>query len=406
MIGVDPHKGSHTAVAIDGSERQLGRLRVRASAAQAGKLVQWAAAWPDRCWAVEGAGGLGHLLAQQLVAAGERVLDIQPKLGSRVRLLSSGSANKNDPNDALSVAVAGLRSPRRREVRADGPATALKLWAKRHRDLARLRAQAACRLHALLCGLVPGGVADEITPAQADRLLAGIEPAGPAGLARHQLAAEHLADLRHLDAQLRATRARLADAVRACGTSLTEIFGVGPVIAALVIGDVEDIARFPTRDAFASYNGTAPIEVSSGNRVIHRLSQRGNRRLNHAIHMAAVTQIRHPHSDGRAYYDKKTAEGKTPKEALRCLKRRISNAIWAGLRADARQAVKASAAGPGGQPGDDSASSAAGSHPARQLFGPATPGPAPQPTTRQPPAEAVPPGSPGRPGPRCQGRLT
>jgi transposase len=378
MIGVDPHKGSHTAVAIDGSERQLGRLRVQASASQAGRLVEWAAAWPDRAWAVEGAGGLGHLLAQQLVAAGERVLDIQPKLGSRVRLLSSGRANKNDPNDALSVAVAGLRSPRRREVRADGPATALKLWAKRHRDLARLRNQAACRLHSLLASLAPGGIADEITPAQAERLLAGTVPSGPAAQARHQLAAEHVADLRHLDAQLRATRARLADAVTACGTSLTEVFGIGPVIAALVIGDVEDITRFATRDAFAAYNGTAPIEVSSGNRVIHRLSQRGNRRMNHAIHMAAVTQIRHRHSDGRAYYDKKIAEGKTGKEALRCLKRRISNTIWAHLRADARHAAPAHEAGPGGQPGNDSASSAAGSHPERQLFGSATPEPGSQ----------------------------
>jgi transposase len=318
------------------------------------------------------------------------VLDIQPKLGSRVRLLSSGRANKNDPNDALSVAVAGLRSPRRREVRADGPATALKLWAKRHRDLARLRNQAACRLHSLLCSLVPGGIADEITPAQAERLLAGIEPTGAAALARHQLAAEHLADLRHLDAQLRQTRARLAEAIRACGTSLTEVFGIGPVIAALVIGDVEDVARFASRDAFAACNGTAPIEVSSGSRVIHRLSQRGNRRLNHAIHMAAVTQIRHRHSEGRGYYDKKIAEGKTPKEALRCLKRRISNTIYARLRADARHG--GAAAGPGGQPGNDSASSAAGSHPARRLFGPATPEPSPQPrprpATRRTPAPA------------------
>jgi transposase len=117
--------------------------------------------------------------------------------------------------------------------------------------------------------------------------------------------------------------------------------------------------------------------VSSGSRVIHRLSQRGNRRLNHAIHMAAVTQIRHRHSEGRGYYDKKIAEGKTPKEALRCLKRRISNTIYARLRADARPG--GAAAGPGGQPGNDSASSAAGSHPARRLFGPATPEPSPQP---------------------------
>jgi transposase len=130
--------------------------------------------------------------------------------------------------------------------------------------------------------------------------------------------------------------------------------------------------------------------VSSGSRVIHRLSQRGNRRLNHAIHMAAVTQIRHRHSEGRGYYDKKIAEGKTPKEALRCLKRRISNTIYARLRADAHPG--GAAAGPGGQPGNDSASSAAGSHPARRLFGPATPEPSPQPrprpATRRTPAPA------------------
>ena len=115
--------------------------------------------------------------------------------------------------------------------------------------------------------------------------------------------------------------------------------------------------------------------MSSGNRKIHRLSLRGNRRVNHAIHMAAITQIRHRHSEGRAYYDKKLAEGKTRKEALRCLKRRISDAIFARLRIDARQAVVSPAKGPGGHPGNDSASSAASSHPVCQLFGQATPGP-------------------------------
>jgi transposase len=346
--------------------------------------VTWAAAWPERTWAVEGAGGLGHLLAQELAAAGERVLDVQPKLGSRVRLLSSGSANKNDPNDALSVAVAALRSPRPRAVRAEDHTAALKLWARRHRDLARLRNQTACRLHALLASLVPGGITAEITPVQATAMLAAHQPATPAARARHQLAADHVADMRHLDAQLRDTRRQLITAVRDSGTSLTAIFGVGPVIAATVIGDTEDITRFPTRDKFASWTGTAPIEASSGRRVVHRLSLRGNRRLNHAIHMAAVTQIRHHHSDGRRYYDKKLAEGRTPKEALRSLKRRISNAIYAALRADARQAEATAPAGPGGQPGNDTASSAAGSHPARQLFGPATPEPSPQPTSPNP----------------------
>jgi transposase len=134
------------------------------------------------------------------------------------------------------------------------------------------------------------------------------------------------------------------------------------------------VSRFPSRSHFAACNGTAPVEVSSGGRKVYR-PLRGNRRLNHAIHMAAITQIRHKHSPGRAYYEKKLAEGKTHKEALRCLKRRISDAIYARLRADARQPAAPCAKDPGGQPGDDSDSSAAGSHPEHRLFGQATPGP-------------------------------
>ena len=176
MIGVDPHKGSHTAVAIGAAEEPLGELRVRASAAQAERLVAWAAAWPERTWAVEGAGGLGHLLAQQLVAAGERVLDVQPKLGARVRLLAAGDTNKNDPNDARSVAVAALRSTARREVRPDDHTAVLKVWSKRHRDLGRTRTQVACRLHAVLCELIPGGVSKRLTAAHAAGLLQAITP--------------------------------------------------------------------------------------------------------------------------------------------------------------------------------------------------------------------------------------
>ena len=160
---------------------------------------------------------------------------------------------------------------------------------------------------------------------------------------------------------MRDTKKKLTAAVQASGTTTTEIFGVGPVIAATVIGCVTDVSRFASRDHFAAYNGTAPIEVSSGSRKIYRLSRRGNRRLNHAIHMAAITQIRYRHSDGRAYYDRKLAEGKTHKEALRSLKRRISNAIFARLQADARRAAAAARTeGPGGQPGNDSVASAAG----------------------------------------------
>ena len=339
MIGVDPHKGSHTAVAISAAEEPLGELRVRASAGQAERLLAWAASWPLRTRAIEGAGGLGHLLAQQLLAAGEQVVDVQPKLGARVRLLASGDINKNDPNDARSVAIAALRSPARRQVQSDDHAAVLKVWAKRHRDLGRSRTQVVCRLHAVLCELVPGGVSKAITAGQAARLLESITPSGAVEAARCELAAAFLDDLRRIDAQLRDAKKKLDVAVRASGTTLTQVFGVGPVVAATVIGAVRNVSRFPDRDRFAAYNGTAPIEVSSGPRKIYRLSRRGNRRLNHVIHMAAVTQIRYRHSDGRAYYERKLAEGKTPKEALRALKRRVSDAIYARLQADARQAA-------------------------------------------------------------------
>ena len=146
MIGIDPHKASHTAVAIDPAEAPLGQVRVRACAAQTERLLEWAQAWPQRTWAVEGAGGVGHLLAQQLAAAGERVLDVPPTLAARVRLLATGNINKNDPNDARSVAVAALRSAGVREVCRDDHAAVLKVWSKRYRDLGRARTQVACRL--------------------------------------------------------------------------------------------------------------------------------------------------------------------------------------------------------------------------------------------------------------------
>ena len=321
---------------------------------------------------------------------------MQPKLGARVRLLAAGDVNKNDPDDARSVAVAALRSAGVREVRADDHAAVLKIWSKRHRDLGRTRTQVVCRLHAVLGELIPGGVPKVITTARAARVLKAIRPDGAVQAARCELAAALLEDLRRVDAGIRETRKKLAVTVAAAGTSLTGLFGVGPVIAAAVIGDVRDVSRFPGRDHFAAYNGTAPIEVSSGPRKVYRLSRRGNRRHGHAIHMAAITQIRHRHSKGRAYYDKKLAEGKTGKEALRALKRQVSNAIFACLQADARRAA-ARAGGPGGQQGNDSVASAAGSHPRHRLFGQATPGPGHHPTARPAAHRLVPPAAGAQP---------
>jgi transposase len=364
MIGVDPHKGSHTAVALDEHERMLGQIRVRASSAQVENLQGWAASWTDRVWAIEGATGLGRLLAQQLLGAGEQVLDVQPKLAARVRLLNTGAVNKNDPNDARSVAIAALRSSDIRAVAAEDHASVMKVWVRRHRDLSRTRNRIVCRLHALLCDLIAGGFPKQISAIQAAAVLERIEPTSAVAEARLELAHELLADLRRVDEQRRAAKRRLTKIVAASGTTVSEVYGAGPVVTATVIGDVGSINRFPTRDHFAAYNGTAPIEASSGNRTIHRLSRRGNRHLNHAIHMAAVSQISHHGTDGRAYYRRKIDEGMAPKSALRALKRKVSDALYARMIADARRtARRLEQDGPGGQTGNDSASSATGSHP-------------------------------------------
>jgi transposase len=360
IIGVDPHKGSHTAVALDEHENKLGQLRVRATPAQVEQLRRWAATWPNRTWAIEGAHGLGRLLAQQLIGTGEQVVDVQPKLAARVRLLNTGQVNKNDPNDARSVAVAALRTHAARAVVAEDDTAVMKLWSRRYHDLGSLRTQLVCRLHAVLCDLVPGGFACQISAAQAIQVLTDITAHGPVAAARLELAHDLVADLHRIDEQRRDLKRRITRAVTTSKTTLTEIYGVGPIIAATVLGYVNDVSRFASRDHFAAYNGTAPIEASSGNHNIHRLSRRGNRQLNHAVHMAAVTQIRNHGTTGRIYYDRKVAEGMGKKAALRALKRKVSDAIYASLITDARSTgVK----DPGGQSGNDSASSATGSHP-------------------------------------------
>jgi transposase len=275
-------------------------------------------------------------LAQQLLASGEHVVDIPAMLASRVRLLGSGRSEKNDPNDARSVAIAALRAPELVTVRVEDHATVLRLLSRRHSQIAQARNKAVCRLHSMIGELVAGGIAKQIVAGQAFQLLAGIEPHGAVARERHRLALELVDDIARYDRQRKDSNTRIRDAVAASGTSLTEIFGVGDVVAATLIGHTGDITRFATADKFAAYNGTAPMEWSSGNpkRPTHRLSRRGNRTMNHALHIAAVTQLRHEHSPGRAFYDRKRAEGHTTKNGIRALKRRISNVVYRHLVAD------------------------------------------------------------------------
>jgi hypothetical protein len=217
VIGVDPHKRTHTAVVIDHDEIPLATLQVRAGRTQLEELLAWSASFDTRVWAIESANGLGYLLGQQLVGAGERVLDVPATLSARVRVLATSRSNKNDPNDALSVAIAARHAPRITEVQAADHPVVLRLLVKRHHDLGRLRNRTACRLHALLCELAAGGISKEITPNKAQRLLDTLTATTPVERTRHQLAQDHVEDLRHLDAQLRVSRRRVEEAVTASG---------------------------------------------------------------------------------------------------------------------------------------------------------------------------------------------
>lgn len=333
-IGIDPHKGSHVAAVLDERESLLEEVRVRADRHQRERLLKFAGPYVPRVWAIEGARGLGALLAQQLIAAGETVVDVPAKLSARVRTLDNECADKNDAHDARSAAIVGIRNRRLVTVSVEQPAAVLRMMAKRHHDLTARRTQSICRLHALLATMTPGGLPRLLSADRAARELRKIRPADPVGIARRQACVELLDEVRGVDRQLVELRARIVVAVRAADTTITHVYGVGPVVAAYLIGYTGDVTRFATKAHYARYNATAPLNASSGPKPRHRLNDKGNRQLNHALHLAAVTQISHD-TVGRDYYQRKLAEKRSTKEAMRALKRRISDAVYTRLIADA-----------------------------------------------------------------------
>lgn len=209
IIGVDPHKATHTAVVIDRSEVELARAKVRASGRQVPQLLDWAEPLGERTWAVESADGLGYLLSQQLIRAGETVVDVPSTLAARIRVLGTGRSDKNDPNDALSVAIAALRTPGLRQVTTADHTAILRLLAKRNVDIGNQRSRVVCRLHSLCMELSPGGITKELNASDAVALLDRIAPTGAAELARHDQALELLADIQRLDEQLKASHRRV-----------------------------------------------------------------------------------------------------------------------------------------------------------------------------------------------------
>lgn len=393
VIGVDPHKLSATIEVVDQRENVLGSGRFTTDKAGYAAMRKYSSQWPDREWAVEGSLGVGRALAQRLLEAGERVVDVPPKLAARARLLDTGHGRKTDAYDAHSVAVAAVRAKNLRVLAPDGQLEALRMLVDHRDQLSNRRVQTVNRLHRLLAELAPGKTKKDLTALQAKAILASVRPRDVAGKTRRKLAADELADLIAIEKKVKALTIEIKGVVKERGSNLMDLSGVGPVVAARILADVGDVCRFANRNRFASWTGTAPLDASSGEQTRHRLSRAGNRRMNRMLHIAATTQIRLD-TEGRAYYRRKLAAGKSRMEAMRCLKRRISDAVYRQLVADAQAAAAAESAvetvptGPGGQGGATLKSSAADLPPhvdtsEKPLPGPAHPTLQPSPRPRK-----------------------
>jgi transposase len=368
---MDPHKRSATIDIIDDRERVLvqGRFATDSEGYQA--MLTLGRQYADRIWAVEGCNGIGRHLAQRLVADGETVIDVPAKLSARARVFAIGQGRKTDPVDAHSVAVAALRTNGLRQVVVDDATVALRLWVDRRDGLGHARTDTINRLHRLLLELLPGGAKRFLSAPQARALLATVRPRDIVGRTRRQLASELITELAVIDKKIKTANAQLTELVEATGSGLQQLNGIGPSGAARLLGDIGDVTRFASRGHFASWNGTAPIDASSGDQQRHRLSRAGNRRINRVLHIMAIVQLRND-TEGRAYYRRKLAAGKTPMEAMRCLKRRLSDLVYKQMVTDA----KTTRTGPGGQAGATLQSSAASSIPTAGTSDQPLPGPA------------------------------
>lgn len=335
IIGIDPHKMSHTANAVDpATNSTAASVRVDASLAGYRELMRWSKQFPDRRWAVENARGLGRHLAQWLVARGEVVLDVPCTATARVRELSRGSRRKTDVIDAAAAASMAALHGDATTVTAEDHTTVFAMLEERRANLAAQRVRVANQLHAVLRDLVPGGGAVALSAKSAASLLRSVRPESPAERTRKEIAHDLVREIRTVDASLVDIQKRMTAVLNEHGTRLRQIDGVGAVTAVRLIGRTGIASRFSSAHAFATYAGVAPIEIASGDHTRHRLSRSGDRRLNSAIHLIAVTQVRMRNSIGRAYFDKKITEGKSRNEAMRCLKRRLANHIWRMMIAD------------------------------------------------------------------------
>jgi transposase len=332
IVGIDAHKRTHTAVAIDQAGRKLGEKTTNATTTEANlELVRWADGFgPERRFAVEDCRHLSRRLEADLLAGGEKLVRVPPKLMAHARD-AARTYGKSDPIDALAVARAALREPKLPIARLDGACRDLRLLVDHREDLVRDRTGQINRLRWHLHELDPSWD-------PAPRCLVRFKHLDAAA-ARLEgtvafVARDLVARIRELTMAANELERRIVETVARLAPALLGLAGVGALTAAKIVAEVADVRRFRSKDAFARHNGTAPLPVWSGNRVRHRLSRTGNRQLNAAIHRIAVTQMR-IHDDAKAYLQRRESMGNTKTEAIRALKRKLSDVVYRCLQADA-----------------------------------------------------------------------
>ena len=383
IIGMDPHKRSATIEVINERGDVVAAGKFGTDQLGYAEMLAAGRKFAERVWAVEGCNGVGRHIAHRLVHDGETVLDVPAKLSAQVRVFATGNGRKTDPVDAHSVALVALRTPNLVRVQADPELVVMGMLVDRRDELGRARTQTVNRLHRLLLELFPGGAKKFLSAAQARALVATIKPRDIVSKTRRRLVVELIIELEAIDKKIKTGEKDLRELVIARGSTLLDLHGIGPSGAARLLADVGDIHRFAGRDRFASWNGAAPLDASSGQQQRHRLSRAGNRRINRTLHIMGVVQLRNP-TAGRVYFDSKKAASKTSMEAMRALKRRLSNVVYARMLADQK---RREAAGPGGHSGTTLQSSVTGLTPDT---GPSDK-PQPEPATTQPtPATATP----------------
>ena len=339
ILGIDAHKRTHTVVAVDQLGRQLDmRTTTATTTADHLELVRWADRFGgDRMWAVEDCRHLSRRLEADLLRAGERIVRVPPKLMAHARD-AARSYGKSDPIDALAVARAALREPNLPSAQLDGPERDLRLLVDHREDLLAERTRHGNRLRWHLHEIDPTWDPPERSLRHLSTLDAIAGRLAGINTTTARIARTLVDRIRDLTRDERALEKEITQQVVTLAPALLAVCGVGAVTAAKILGEVADIRRFRSKDAFARHNGTAPLPVWSGNRERHRLSRTGNRQLNAAIHRIAITQIRW-HPDAGDYLARRLSDGNTKHEALRALKRRISDVVYRALLADTNTAA-------------------------------------------------------------------